>query len=87
MNTIEMKMLRWIQGKTIKYHIRNVTIRENAHIKPINTFLMKRRLSWFSHVQRRGDGNIAKSVLNTRIDGSRPRGRPKLRWMDRLKAT
>ena len=59
--------------------------REEAHIKPINTFLMKKRLSWFGHVQRRDHDNVAKSVLNTRIDGSRPRGRPKLRWMDRLK--
>ena len=68
-----------------KYHIRNVTIRKKAHIKPINTFLMEKRLSWFGHVQRRDEDNIAKYVLNTRIDGSRPRGRPKLRWMDRLK--
>ena len=85
MNTTEMKMLRWIQGKTRKYHIRNVTIRKKAHTKPINTLLMKKRLSWFSHVLWRDDDNVAKSVLNTRIDGSRPRGRPKLRWMDRLK--
>ena len=25
------------------------------------------------------------SVLNTQTEGSRPRGRPKLRWMERLK--
>ena len=59
-------------------------IREKAHIKLINTFLMKKRLSWFGHVQRRDEDNVAKSALNTRIDGSCPRGRPKLRWMDRL---
>ena len=74
-----------IKEQQENYHIRNVTIREKAHIKPINTFLMKKRLSWFGHVQRRDEDNIAKSVLNTRIDGSCPRGRPKLRWMDRLK--
>ena len=34
-----------------KYHIRNVTIREKAHIKPINTFLMKKQLSWFGRGQ------------------------------------
>ena len=45
---------------------------------------MKKRLSWFGHVQRRDDDNIAKSVLNTKIDGSRSRGRPELR-MNRLK--
>ena len=39
--------------KTRKYHIRNVTIREKAHRKPINTFLMKKRLSRFGHGQRR----------------------------------
>ena len=71
--------------KTRKVHIRNVTIQEKADIKPINTFLMKKWLSWFSHVQRRNDDNVAKSGLNTQIDGSGPRGRPKLRSMDRLK--
>ena len=76
MNTTEMKMLRWIQGKTTKDHIRNVTIRETAHIKPINTFLMNKRLSRFGHVQRRDEDNIAKSVLNTQIDGSRPKEDP-----------
>ncbi len=64
MSTTEIKMPRCIQGKT-KDHIRNVTIREKAHIKPIiNTFLMKKRLSWFGHVQRRDDDNVAKPVLN-----------------------
>ena len=29
--------------------------------------------------------NIAKYVLATQVPGSRPRGRPKLRWMDRIK--
>ena len=85
MNTTDLKMLRWIQGKTRNDHVRNVVIREKASIKPINTFLMKKRLSWFGHVQRIDDENVAKSVLKTQIDGSCPRGRPKLRWMDRLK--
>ena len=84
-NTTEMKMLRWMQGKTRKDHIRNTTIRENAHVQPINTFLTKKRLSWFGHVQRREEHNIAKYVLATQVPGSRPRGRPKLRWMDRIK--
>ena len=70
------KMLRWIQDAemdTRKDHIRNVTIRKKAHVKPINTLVMKKRLSWFGHVQWRDEDNVAKYVLNTRIDGSRPR--------------
>ena len=85
MNTTQTKMLKWIQGKTRKYHIRNIIIREKANIKQINTFLKTKILSWFGHVQGRDDDDVAKSVLNTRIDGYRPRGRPKLRCMDRLK--
>ena len=55
-----------------KYHVRNVNIREKAHTEPINAFLMKKRLSWFGHVQRRDDGSVANSMLNTQIDGSSP---------------
>ena len=46
---------------------------------------MTKRLSWFGHVQWTDDDNIAKSVLNTQIERSRPRGRPKLRWSELLK--
>ena len=79
MNTTEMKMLRWIQGKTRKGHFRNVVIREKASIMPINNFFMKKRLSWFGQVQRIDGDNIAKSVLNTQIDECGPKGRPKMR--------
>ena len=64
LNETEMKTLRWIQGKSRKDHIRNVTIREKAHIKPIYAFFMKKRLSWFSHVQRRDDDNVGPSYSN-----------------------
>ena len=81
MNTTEMKMPRWIPGKTRRDDIRNVIIWEKAHIiKPRNTFLKKKRLSSFGH-----DDNVAKSVLTTQIEGSHSRGRPKLRGVDHLK--
>ena len=83
--TTETKMLRKIQGKTTKVHLRNVIIREKAHIKPIITYLMKKRPPWFGHMQRRYYDNVAKSVLTIQIEGSRPRVSPTLRCMDRLK--
>ena len=80
MKTTEMKLLRRTQGKSRKYNIRNATIREKAHIEPMKSLLTKKRLSWVGHVQRRDDDNVA-----TQIEGSRPWGRPQLRWIDRLK--
>ena len=77
-----MKMVRWIQGNTRTDHIINVIVWGKAYIKPINTFLVKKRLTWFGHVQRRDD-NVAKSVLNTQIEVSGPG--PNLRWMDCVK--
>ena len=47
--------------KTRTYHIRYVDIREKAHTKPIHTFPMKKRLSYFGRVQWReyDDGSVA----------------------------
>ena len=36
MNAREMKMLRWLQGKTIQDHIRSVVIWKKAHINLFN---------------------------------------------------
>ena len=52
-------------------HIINVIIRENTVM--VRSCAAER---WMTTSQ---------SVLNTQTEGSRPRGRPKLRWMERLK--
>ncbi|GKF17818.1 hypothetical protein Tco_0062736, partial [Tanacetum coccineum] len=43
------------------------------------------RLRWFGHVKRRPQTTPIRRVEALLIDGSRRRGRPKLRWEDRLK--
>ncbi len=55
------------------------------HMTAMNTFLMRKQFSRFGHVRRRDDDNIATSAPPTQIEGSRSRGRPKLRWMGGLK--
>ena len=37
------------------------------------------------HVMRREETHITRSALSTKVAGTRPRGRPKMRWLDRLK--
>ena len=86
LHTNEMKMLRWSQGKTRKDRTKNETIRGNAKVTPINSVLTQKRLSWYGHVMRRDETHITKSTLRTTVTGTRPRGRPKMRWLDRLKS-
>ena len=86
LHTTEMKMLRWSQGKIIKDRIKNETIRGNAKVTPINSVQTQKRLSWYRHVMRRDETHISKSTLRTTVTGTRPRGRPQMRWLDRLKS-
>ena len=53
MNKTEMRMLRWIQGVSLREHNRNEEIREAATVQPISTHLMQKRLRWYGHVRRR----------------------------------
>ena len=53
MHTTEMKMLRWIQGKSRKDRIRNEKFRSDAMVRPITTYATQKRLSWYGHVMRR----------------------------------
>ncbi|GKE39051.1 hypothetical protein Tco_1462456, partial [Tanacetum coccineum] len=43
------------------------------------------RLRWFGHVKRRPQNAPVRRVEAMLVEGSRRRGRPKLRWEDRLK--
>ncbi|GJW99061.1 hypothetical protein Tco_0180869 [Tanacetum coccineum] len=43
------------------------------------------RLRWFRHVRRRPQSVPVRRVESLVVDGLRRRGRPKLRWEDRVK--
>ena len=55
-------LVRWIQGQTWKDRIRNEKFRSDAMVKPITTYVTQKRLSWYGHVMRRDDKNVAKQV-------------------------
>ena len=44
--------------------------------------MRRRRLEWFGHVIRRDETVNIGAVAEMRMEGKRPRGRPKLRWKD-----
>ncbi|KAK6736323.1 hypothetical protein RB195_019166 [Necator americanus] len=54
-------------------------------VVPITEKMKEPRLRWFGHVLRREEDSVAKTALKLDVSGVRPRGRPKIRWLDRVK--
>ena len=77
-------MLRWSQGKTRKDRIKNETTRGIAKVTSIKSVLTQTQLSWYGHMMRREDTHITSSPLRIKVTGTRPSGRSKMRWLDRL---
>ena len=85
MNKTEMRLLRWIQGVSLREHKRNGDQGSSNSPADIATYLMQKRLRWYGHVRRRDESHITRTVLDMDVEGVRPRGRPKLRYMDTIK--
>ena len=75
----DMRMLRWMCGKTRRDRIRNETVREMVGVAPIEEKLRENRLRWFGHVQCRTADAVVKRADMIALDRNAPgRGRPKL---------
>ena len=79
LHVAEMRLLRWIRGKTRKDHVRYKTIQEDAKM---STFLRQKRLHWYGHVKRREEDNLSSQMMDVIVPGKRRRRRPRLRWTD-----
>ena len=53
MSVTEMRMLRWMCDHTIKDRIRNEGIGNKVGTAPIEEKIVKHRVRWFGHIQRR----------------------------------
>jgi Reverse transcriptase (RNA-dependent DNA polymerase)/Endonuclease/Exonuclease/phosphatase family len=85
LHTMEMKMLRWSLGLTRWDHVMNEDIRKRLGVAPIQDKMMEARLRWYGHVVRSDESSVARTAMNINPEGRRPRGRPKKRWLDRIK--
>ncbi|KAL5130891.1 Craniofacial development protein 2 [Glycine soja] len=74
----EMRMLRWMCGKTRQDKIRNEAIRKRVGVAPIVEKMVENRLRWFGHVERRPVDSVVRRVDQMeRRQTIRGRGRPK----------
>ncbi|XP_066021426.1 uncharacterized protein [Pocillopora verrucosa] len=83
LNTFHMRCLRRILSILWTDKVSNNEVLARANIPSMFTLLRQRRLRWLGHVYRMEDGRIPKDLLYDELEsGSRPIGRPKLRFKD-----
>ena len=58
----EMRMLRWVCGKTIWDRIRNVNIRESWGSTYCIGKMVENMLRWFGHVETRPVGSVLRKI-------------------------
>ncbi|GKB65614.1 hypothetical protein Tco_0921800 [Tanacetum coccineum] len=78
-------MLRWTCGKTLLDMIPNGVYRAQLEVESIIKKIREVRLRWVGHVKRKPQSAQVSRVESLVVDELRRRGRPKLRWEDRVK--
>ena len=74
----DMKVLRLIKGVTRRGKIRNADL---FHIKPILDVIREGKFRWLGHALRRELASMLHEVVNYKVKGKRPRGRPRTTWL------
>ena len=86
-NVLDMKCLRNLVGVSRMDRVRNEEVRKRAGIeRELASRADQRVLRWFGHVERMDDYHMMGRVLMAEVSGGRVRGRPRLSWMDGVKA-
>ena len=65
--------------------IRNEEIRRRCGVTDIVEKMREQRLRSLGHVLRREEEEPARVAWDLEVDGARMRGRPKMRWRDRVR--
>ncbi|KAK6756136.1 hypothetical protein RB195_014491 [Necator americanus] len=71
LHAMEMRMLRWTVGVTLKEKVSNDTVRSIFGVVPITKKMKEARLRWFGHVLRREEDSVAKTALKLDVSARR----------------
>ena len=66
-------------------HRKNEEILEEAKVESMAMVMRRRRQEWYGHVNRREERENIRGVVEMKMEGKRPRARPKLRWKDTVR--
>ena len=82
----EMRMVRWMSGRSLRERERNDDLRRRMGIESIADIIRSRRLRWFGHVMRREENDWLRRVMQHEVEGKRPKGRPRKTWRETVAA-
>jgi hypothetical protein len=86
LNSFHLRCLRRILRIQRHDNIPNTEVLDRANMPSMMGILHERRLRWLGHVRRMDPGRIPKDLLYGEISvGTRPTGRPQLRYVDLCK--
>ena len=86
LNSFHLRCLRKIMNVPWQDRVTNSDVLALAQLPSMMSILCKRRLRWLGHVRRMDDTRIPKQFLYGELQqGTRARGRPKLRFKDLCK--
>ena len=83
LNSFHTRCLRRIMHIKWQDKVPNTEVLKRANINSMFAILSERRLRWLGHVKRMDPGRIPKDILYGELaEGTRPIGRPRLRYKD-----
>ena len=83
LHAFHMRNLRRILNIKWQDRVTNEEVLKQAQMSSLYTMLRQRRLRWLGHVYRMADGRVPKDLLYGQLaTGTRPVGRPHLRFKD-----
>jgi hypothetical protein len=77
-----MRCLRRLLGITLRDCVRNEEILRLCKAQPMETLLRQQRMRWLGHSLRMPDERLPKQLLWAQRPGTRPAGKPPLRWRE-----
>lgn len=86
MKVAEMRMIRWMCGKTRKDKFRNEKIMSYSGLVPIKDKIREKRITWLGHVKRRPNTAPIRSILYWQVNGcSKKIDKPLKTWIQVVK--